>query len=168
MSTWKVILATLVIYCAGLITGALVIKTSRPVASREMSAPPAWVFQGPDFVQQRFLERMKKELSLTPEQDRRLEVVLRESRERIKNWWEIISPEMQAELREVREKIRAELDSAQREKFEQLLKDRRHPAGEKHPRDRRPPGLRTNPPPGEIPRPAASQSNPGPPAPSAR
>jgi Spy/CpxP family protein refolding chaperone len=102
------------------------------------------VFQGPEFVQQRFLERMKTELKLSPEQSQRMEALFRETRVKMKNWWDIVGPEMQTELREVKEKTRAILNSEQREKFEQLLKDRRRspggPGGEKRPHDRRQPG----------------------------
>jgi hypothetical protein len=129
VSAWKVILATLVIYVAGIVTGALVMKSAPGAASRDLPPPPPWVFQGPDFVQQRFLDRMKRELDLTSEQVKRLEVILRESRERTRSWWEIVGPEFQAELKETRDKIRSELNPAQVEKFEKLLKERRRPQG---------------------------------------
>ncbi len=143
MSAWKVILATIVIYCAGLITGGLVVRSIQPPRAAE---PPPMPFQGPEFVQQRFLERMKKELDLAPAQAQRLETIFRESRERMRTWWEIIGPDMRAELKDVREKIQAELTPAQREKFEQLLKERRHapgaPQGDRRLRDHRPSGPR--------------------------
>jgi Spy/CpxP family protein refolding chaperone len=154
VSTWKVILATLVIFVAGVVTGAMVMKSSRGAPLREAGPPPPWVFQGPDFVQQRFLDRMNKEMELTTEQRRKLEGILRDARERTKSWWEIVGPEFQSELKETREKIRTVLTPTQREKFEKLMRERhRTPAGQaggdRRPRDRRP-NATTNAPGGRV------------------
>lgn len=137
MNTWKVILATLVIYGAGILTGALVFKSpSRPpVAVSPTRALPA--FPGSDIFQERFFERMKKDLDLTPEQNKHLQGIFRESRERMKTLWDIVSPEMQAELQAVREKIQHELTVPQREKFETLLKERRRGPGPNQPGENR-------------------------------
>ncbi len=117
MRPWKVILAILVIFAAGLVTGALVVKSTQPKPPARRDAP----YQ-PRLVQRTFLERMKKELALSPEQAAHLESVLGESRDRIQILWDILGPEIQAEYRDVQERIRAELTPAQREKFEKLLK----------------------------------------------
>ena len=77
------------------------------------------------------LERMKADLGLTSEQKHRVEKIFAESQERMSVLWDVINPEVQTELREVREKIRAELRGEQLEKFEKLLK---------HPPQRRPEG----------------------------
>lgn len=134
MNTWKVILATLAIFCAGFVTGTL-------VNGIHSTAKPAPLPYPGEMMQQRLLERMKRELALTPQQTSRIEAIFRESSERTKLWWEIIGPDLQAEFREVREKVRAELDSNQRGKYEQLLKERRHQAGgpntDRRPKDRR-------------------------------
>ena len=149
MNTWKVILATLIIYGAGLLTGALVFKgASRPVTAPTSRTVP--VYPGSDIFQERFFERMKKDLQLTPEQTQRLESIFRESRERMKTLWEIVNPEVKGELQAVREKINNELTPGQREKFEVLLKTRRHgpgqnPPAEVRPRDHHPSGTRNQP-----------------------
>lgn len=155
MKTWKLILATFLIFGTGLVTGALLMKASRPRANRELPPPPAWVFQGPDFIQQRFLERMKRDLDLTPQQTARIENLLRDSRERVKTWWELVGPEMQAELQEARNKISAELTADQKEKFERMLKERRYRPGPNSPDRRRehggpPDAARTTAPPTEA------------------
>ncbi len=177
MSTWKVILATIVIYCAGLVTGGLWVRSAKAPRGPEPSPAP---FQGPEFVQQRFLDRMKRELNLAPAQAQRLETIFRESRERMRSWWEIIGPDMRAELKDVQEKIQAELTPPQREKFEQLLKERRRlpgaMQGDRRGRDHRPPGTRpparpaaegasTTAPPTSISPPATTPQTP-PPAPN--
>lgn len=163
MSAWKVILAALVIYAAGVFTGGFAVKHTQTAPVRLPSGP---VFPGSDIFQQRFLERMKRELLLTPEQIKRLQTVFRESRERMKTLWEIVGPEMNAELRDVREKIRSELTPEQREKFEVLLKARRHPTGPAGSGDNRPREHRSDrprsPQPGKSPaeKPAPSPSQP--------
>jgi hypothetical protein len=168
VSTWKVILATLVIYCAGILTGGLVMKASRRASP---APPPPPIFPGSDFFQQRFLDRLKRELSLRPEQIQRLEGVFRDSRERMNTWWQIISPEMKTEIQQVQDKIRAELDVGQREKFEAVLKARRHSAarparGEGHSREHRPGPQRNQPGRSNEPAPPSSPS-PAPPSGSA-
>lgn len=140
MNTWKVILATLVIYSAGILTGTLLTTALRPVAASRPPTPVP-VYPGGDIFQQRFLDRLKNEVELTPEQIQRLEMVFKESRERMKTWWEIIGPEMQAEIQDVRDRIRLELTPEQREQFEKLIKKRHQAppskAGEKRSFDHR-------------------------------
>lgn len=128
MKIWKVILATLVIFSAGVLAGGLVVKSFQPLPQmvRQTNAvPERWM-------QKMLLERMKADLNLTPEQKQRVERIFAESQERMSVLWDIINPEIQTELREVREKIRAELRPDQLEKFEQLLKrpPQRRPEGE--------------------------------------
>lgn len=138
MKAWQVIVATLVIFVAGLVTGSVLsqraAKPALPVARPELPPPPV-----PWIAQERFLQTMKRELALAPGQVQRLEVVFAESRERMRILMDLINPELQAEKREVAEKIRVELTPEQREKFEQLLK-RPHRAGEGDGKARRGPG----------------------------
>jgi Spy/CpxP family protein refolding chaperone len=117
---WKIIFATAVIFTAGFLTGELVSK-ALSLPKREFVALPVSMYQG------RILERMKKELDLNPGQKERVAKIFAENHERMKILWDLINPEVQSELREVREKIRAELNPEQREKFEQLLKQRAPP-----------------------------------------
>lgn len=165
MNAWKVILATLVIYAAGIFTGALVMKAPRQPQSP--SSTPMPVFPGGDIFHKKFLDRMKSELNLSAEQIQKLDVVFRESRERMKTWWDIIGPEFRVEVQDVRDRIRAELTAEQREKFEVLMKDRRRSGGaggpgENRPREHSQPGQRGGPrrPEGSLP--GASQPPPKP------
>lgn len=118
MKIWKVILATLVIFSAGFLAGGLVVKSFQPpppMVRQTNAVPERWM-------QKMLLDRMKADLNLTPEQKQRVERIFAESQERMSVLWDIINPEIQTELREVRGKIRAELRPEQLEKFEQLLK----------------------------------------------
>lgn len=123
MSPWKVIFATLVIFCSGLVTGAVLVKQfgTKPHAQRGQQAgggtkpvaPPAWHNQ-----QKELMRRMEKELSLTPEQKQKIDKILEDSHERTKPIREKITEEMKS----VREQIKAELTPEQLPKYEASLK----------------------------------------------
>lgn len=121
MNAWKVILATLVIYSAGLITGGLLVRqVNRPTALPPR--PPVEQGPVPWMLQQRFLERMKFELNLTPDQTVRIERIFIESRERTRIITELIRPEMRAEVRALHDKVLAELNPDQKRRFQELMK----------------------------------------------
>ena len=123
MSTWKVILATLVIFTAGMLTGGVMI---RQFAKRPSPPPP---FQ-PMVLRKEFLGRMDRELALTRQQRERIEKIMTESQERTRLLWELVGPEMRDEVMHVREDIREELRPEQHAKFEELMKQRpRRPMG---------------------------------------
>lgn len=120
MKLWKVILATIVIFAAGALAGGMLVKTFTPLV------PPPNPPVPPILSQQRFQEKLKRELQLTADQTNRIDKIFHESNARIKILWELVGPEMQKERQEVRESIRALLASEQRDKFEQLLKEPPH------------------------------------------
>lgn len=175
MNVWKVILATLVIYSAGLLTGGLLVRQFTPPPPRPPAESGAAV---PLWMQQRFLERMKRELELTPAQSARLQRVFAESRERVDLLWSLVAPEMRTEFREVEDRIKAELTPEQRRQFDELRRARTRRAEDPRPaeerfRDRRfapprGPGSTSGQPRGEtITRPPTSppvQAAPAPPA----
>lgn len=116
MSVGKVILvvlATLVIFSTGLITGVVLTKqmANAPAAAVKPSLP------GPGAGMTQFMRRIQSDLDLTSEQNSRIEEVLRQSQERTRGM-------VRGEFGQVRDQIRAELKPAQREKFEQLLRER--------------------------------------------
>jgi Spy/CpxP family protein refolding chaperone len=144
VSPWKVILATLVIFVAGLVTGAVgakrLLKSPRPVPKYEPMQP--WMLR------EQFRTELDRRLRLTPEQNARIERVMHEGQERVKEIWSLVGPEMQSELRAVREEIRRELTPEQRRRFDEMMRDRRmrpmemdRPPGDRPPRPRpeRPP-----------------------------
>jgi Spy/CpxP family protein refolding chaperone len=117
---WKVILATIVIFAAGALVGGMLVKTFTPVAPAPKPPVP------PILSQQRFQEKLKRELQLTADQTNQVDKVFAESNARIKILWDLVGPEMQKERQEVRESIRAVLTPEQRDRFEKLLKDPPH------------------------------------------
>lgn len=163
MNTWKVILATVVIFAAGVVTGGLLVnyvdraKERRPRRVETGLGP--WYPQRRDVVRMNepamqpalerlrmnFLLRATRELRLTPTQRERVERIIREGQEKTKAIWDRIAPQLRKELDEVRGKIRAELTPEQRARFEELLRQpapRRSeppPGPERRARDGRPP-----------------------------
>jgi len=146
VNTWKIVLATVVIYGAGVITGGLLVTHAdraklRQIRARVAAAQPAqWTLPLREFprraekelqlsLEQRrmeFLLNVTRELGLSPEQRERIERLIRESQERTRQLWERVGPQMRKEPVEV-EKIREELTPQQRKRFEELMKRQRPP-----------------------------------------
>jgi len=160
VSPWKVIVATLVIFVTGVITGAFVAQRSHskmplpsagPRQAQEMMPTP-W------FVRREFLERMDRQLNLSREQYDRIARIIQDGQERTHIIVGLVSPEIQEELREVRREIRAELTPEQRKRFEEMQQFMRSGGGpgQRRPQfDNRPPGpnrdFRPGPPPDQRP-----------------
>ena len=122
MSPWKVILATLVIFIAGLVTGAVGVKRIlKPTGPGNRGYEP----MQPWMLRENFRAELDRRLDLSPEQNARIERAMHEGQERVKEIWSLVGPEMQAELRAVREEIRRELTPDQRRRFDDLMRDRK-------------------------------------------
>ena len=130
MSPWKVILATMVIFGCGVVTGALLMKTELPPAGAPMELaprpststnppPPLNQFQRPEF-----LRRMQKQLELTASQRDEIAKIMKASQERNRPLWDQIAPQMREEVKRVREEIRQVLTPGQQKKFDEMLKSR--------------------------------------------
>lgn len=149
MNTWKVVLATLVIFAAGVVTGGLLVnyvERSRPKPPRSAARPgalrPPEVRPGlpvrpdepgrapgptshlPRGLRMDLIERLDREVHLTPEQRERIEKILAEGQERNRQLWERILPEIRREMQQTHERIRAVLTPEQQHKFEELMKQR--------------------------------------------
>ncbi|MEO8427170.1 MAG: hypothetical protein ABI651_08670 [Verrucomicrobiota bacterium] len=117
MKPWKVILATLVIFVAGMVTGGLGMKQLQPEPTATKAPPSLQRFE--------VLRRMEKRLDLTPSQQERIGQIVRESQERTKKAWEQVRPVIRDEFQRVLDRIREELTTEQRKKFEKLLTESR-------------------------------------------
>ena len=141
MSPWKVILATMVIFACGVITGAMVTRTAHaPLAATGPAnphPPAAPIFQGQ---RAEFLNRLEKQLDLTPEQRDQIARIMKESQERTGRVWNQIAPQIGQELKGAREEIRRVLTPPQRKQFAELMKrNRKADAGPPGSRPARPP-----------------------------
>ncbi|MBM3839680.1 MAG: hypothetical protein FJ398_17255 [Verrucomicrobia bacterium] len=124
MKAWKVILAAAVIFCSGVVTGFQV------ASLRTEPLPPQ--SRGPQFSsgpRQRgdYVDRLQRELELTPPQRTKIEQIWRESGERTKKIWDTAHEEH----RKLRTSIRAELTPDQQKKFDEgnRSRDARKPPG---------------------------------------
>ena len=125
MNTWKPILAALVIFAAGVVTGGLTVGLRRQPAGPRWAAPGQgvprpWLTQRLAGQQGDLFRRMERQLALTPEQRQRLETIVRESQERIRTLADDLAPKTREELRRMRARIREELTPEQRRKFEKI------------------------------------------------
>jgi hypothetical protein len=123
VSTWKVILATLVIFVAGVITGGVLVNLNKR-SEPKVYPPPNEPILGPRLLQRDFIFRLQRELNLSPDQRDRIERIVRDSRERTAELWRLLEPEMREELGHVRDRIREELTPSQRHRFEELVRQR--------------------------------------------
>ena len=136
MNSWKVILATLVIFGTGVVTGGLLVSYAdrsnnaniehapAPNSSPNLARPQSQA-QGTNPWLQRareLLRRMDRELNLTPEQHQRIEKLIAESAERTRSLWKPIAPQMNKEIQILHRDIRDELTPDQRPRFDEIFK----------------------------------------------
>ena len=124
MNYWKVILATMVIFGTGVVTGGLLVRASRPLAPAQRipgmsrsSQPPS-----PGGARVEFLRRMTRELDLTTEQRERVDKIIRESQERTKKISEPVAPLLRQETVRAKQEFREALTPEQRARFDELVK----------------------------------------------
>jgi Spy/CpxP family protein refolding chaperone len=121
---WKVILATVVIFGAGVVTGGLLVRLARtpvpPPPSRGQLRPADPVSAGG--LRLEFLRRAQRELELTADQRDRLGRILRESQDRTKKLMEPVAPQIREELRRTRAEFVEALTPEQRIRFNELAR----------------------------------------------
>jgi len=155
VSPWKVILATIVIFVCGLVSGVLLVKTTnenvRPAAAVDLApaipqvstsnAPAPILALTPTnsavytktnvvwapFQAQRMalIRQMVNRLHLDPDQKERISQIIKESQERNKQLWQEIAPQMREELNRVTAEIREELRPGQAKRFMDMLRESR-------------------------------------------
>jgi hypothetical protein len=144
VNPWKFILATVLIYGTGVVTGALV--TTLVERPHKAAAKPPQQLTYNQIQRAEFLGRLHKQLELTPEQHERIGHILRESNQRTKPYWDPVAAKMKDEIRVVTERIRAELTPEQIVKFDAEIKSIR-PAKKPDPERKDKKGGSTNAPP---------------------
>jgi len=143
-------LFVLVVFCVGLATGVLLGRrmVGPPGAGMGELAgvpgqtgplgPPAGRRGGPP--PGILLERLSRDLSLTEDQRTRISVVLKASRERLDQFQGETHDRLEAEQRDLREKIRQELTPEQQPRFDRWMTDNPPRGPGRRGRADRPPG----------------------------
>jgi hypothetical protein len=125
VNPWKFILATVLIYGTGVVTGVLV--TALVERPHKAAARPSQQLTYSQIQRAEFLGRLDKQLSLSPEQHDRIGQILRDSNQRTKPYWDPVAARMKDEIRVVTDRIRAELTPEQTAKFDAEIKLSRSP-----------------------------------------
>ncbi|MDP7050151.1 MAG: hypothetical protein QF721_11915 [Verrucomicrobiota bacterium] len=124
MNAWKPILAAMVIFAAGFVTGNF-------VADHGVSKPPRAVPRehGPRGPGSRMegqlnwlMKRIQRDLQLTDAQAVKVESAFKASREEVKTYWEEMRPRMRASTEKLKETLRGDLTEEQIAKFEKYLR----------------------------------------------
>jgi Spy/CpxP family protein refolding chaperone len=126
---WSVVIAVMLIFGAGVVTGGLLVRTRvveqnapAPTSTAPVTATPmANVAPG----RQMFIQRVRNELDLTPEQSAKVDEIMAESQKRIAKIYEPVTPQAREETRRVRQEIMGLLTPEQRRKFNQSIKRQR-------------------------------------------
>jgi Spy/CpxP family protein refolding chaperone len=131
VNTWKIILATMLIFGTGVVTGALVVRHSEraqgPLRPHNISqARPVGTFS-PGGLRLELLRRAQRDLDLNPEQRERIDKLLKESQERTRKIMEPVAPDLRAELQRTKEEFQQVLTPEQRTRFEELMKKQQRP-----------------------------------------
>lgn len=111
VNAWKVIVPTLVIFIAGIVTGLVLDKfvgrrPGKPAGTINQQAGNPWLFRNREL-----LKRMDRELDLTPEQHKHIVSDMADSQKRLR-----------FELQQLHLAIAKELTPEQRKKFEALTR----------------------------------------------
>jgi hypothetical protein len=148
VNTWKVILATMVIFGTGVVTGmvggGLLVRYAgipfpqvrRPALMRAQMPPNSAGGMRLDF-----LRRVQNELDLTPEQRVRIDQIFKDSQDRTKQIMEPVSPLLRDELKRARAEFVDVLTPKQRARFNELAKEQQQRSREQ--RQAPPQSLRT-------------------------
>jgi uncharacterized membrane protein len=171
MNAWKIILAVVVIFGAGVLTGGLLVNyveqshpkdiqrlpdegNPQPEANnRDHDQPRPQDLpkpRPPEMLGKQFVQQLDKTLRLTPEQRAAVSKIVADGQERNREIWTNVAPQMHKMLQDVRQQIREQLTPEQTKQFEEMVK-RFRPAGH-HPHSppptNEPPVMApTNPPP---------------------
>jgi Spy/CpxP family protein refolding chaperone len=174
MNSWKVILATVVIFGAGVLTGGLLVNyvdqgcggigrfpfgRANPRSQMDDQGQPHPGElprpRSPEMWRKEFIGHLDEALKLTPEQHAAISKIIAEGQERNREIWTNVAPKMHQEMEQVHQRIRAELTPEQQKQFEALIKQF---APHRPPHDERPP----EPPPSTNGVPPPPDQTPGP------
>jgi hypothetical protein len=105
VKTWHAILAAVIIFLAGSVSGAIISRlffVKPPQQQSQQQKPP-----GPPGSRQRmdFAERLQKNLNLSQEQKQKIDQILKESEKRMKEIWDTVEPKFKEETQKTHNEI---------------------------------------------------------------
>lgn len=153
MNAWKIVCATLVIFIAGIVTGAVLmrlgergprpwLRPANPKPTTPMIQSPAVNPPGPGTTERQplagpsegggtrenrdreFVQQLDREVRLTSEQRQAIVTILADGQERIRQLRQGIEPDIRREMQNSREQIQALLTETQRAEFQRLMAQR--------------------------------------------
>ena len=128
VNAWKPILAAVVIFAAGVVTGNFMVDRG------ESKPPRAFPREhGPRNAEHRpgsrmegqldwLMKRIQRDLQLTDAQAVKVESAFKASREEVKTYWEEMRPRMRASTEKLKQTLRGDLTEEQIAKFEKYLR----------------------------------------------
>ena len=134
MNSWKVILATAVIFGAGVVTGGLLVnyvQHGRPPMHRNIQAesrrapgqePP---LPRAEMMNKQFIQQLDDALQLAPDQRQAIEKIVADGQQRNRDLWKLVSPQMHMVIQDVNRQIRSKLTPEQQQQFLRLMKQLR-------------------------------------------
>jgi hypothetical protein len=142
---WKVILATIVIFGAGVITGGLLVshvdRPARPLFSFHQPPRPAPAVHTPyenmppevrpEILKTNFVQLLNDNLDLTPKQKEQIRKIIAQAQQNTHDLWKLVAPQFQLVWHDTRQQIRDVLTPQQQKEFESLMKQQRslrHPS----------------------------------------
>lgn len=122
VTSWKIIVATLVIYTAGLVTGTYLSDLKdgprrSPDNRRDPSSP-----RGPRM--QDFVQRFGDELNLSNQQRTNITQIVKTSQERMNELMKEMQPRIHREFTSVNDEIKEQLTGDQKAEFEKIMSKR--------------------------------------------
>jgi Spy/CpxP family protein refolding chaperone len=148
MNSWKIILAAVVIFGAGVLTGGLLVNYVEQSRPKDIQRPPDEGtpqpqannrdndqprpqdlprLRQPELLGRQFVQQLDNTLHLTREQRAAIAKIVADGQERNREIWTNVAPQMHKMLQDVRQQIREQLAPEQRKQFEELLKRFRPP-----------------------------------------
>ncbi len=132
MNTWKAILAAIVIFGAGLVTGNVLNRVTEAAkappapAPMHVARPSQQVIPLDQLRKVELMGRVQKDLDLTPEQRACIEKIIGDAQDRIRDLWEQVAPDIHDEYEDVQKKLCEELTPDQKKRFDDLMKQQQH------------------------------------------
>ncbi|MGH7939955.1 MAG: hypothetical protein ACREE6_05535 [Limisphaerales bacterium] len=136
MNYWKVILATIVIFGAGVITGGLLVgHVARPAGPlfnfRKLAATRHPLYDTlpprlrPEYMNTNFVARLNEKLDLRPKQREQIRWIISQEQQNTHELWKSVAPQFQMVWRLTLDQINSVLTQRQKKEFQLLLRQQR-------------------------------------------